>query len=527
MCLIYKRNNLFGTALEVKFDCSCITTVLFMANKTPSDIAKILELQPKDSVPLYRQLYNRLRMAILSGQLKAGAQLPSTRTLANELGISRNTVLFAYEQLLAEGYVNGKIGSGTTVADVLPETLLATSNDLPTLLQQQTLPSQLSQRGINLTNTPFIPKPLLTDEGIQQRAFRVGMPALDAFPHEIWAQLIAKRAKHSLSELLNYRQPAGYYPLREAIASYLVVTRGVRCTAEQVILVAGSQGGIDLAARVLLDPGNAVWMEEPGYLGARGALEGAGANLFPVPVDTEGLDVVAGVAHCPQARLAYVTPSHQFPLGVTMSLSRRLALLEWANQNNAWLLEDDYDSEYRFSGQPLSAMQGLDQGNRTVYIGTFSKVLFPALRLGYVVVAPDMVEAFIAVHRLTKLHLSAFEQAVLADFITEGHFTRHIRRMRILYAKRRAILIKTLKDTLELEISAPDTGMHLILWLPPGMDDKLASQQAAIHGIDALPISLFSINEYRAGLMLGYAAVNEQEIYEGVQRLAKALTNCA
>jgi GntR family transcriptional regulator / MocR family aminotransferase len=494
-----------------------------MANGIPSNIAKILELQTKDSTPLYRQLYDRLRMAILSGQLKPGAQLPSTRSLASELGISRNTVLLAYEQLLAEGYVDGKVGRGTTVAYVLPETFLTTSNDLPILPQQQAVPSQLSQRGIILANNPFIPKPLLTPEGIQQRAFRVGMPALDAFPKELWAQLIAKRAKHSLPELLNYRHPAGYYPLREAIASHLVVARGVRCTAEQVIVVAGSQGAIDLAARVLLDPGDDVWIEEPGYLGARGALEEAGANLFPVPVDREGLDVAFGIAHCPQARLAYVTPSHQFPLGMTMSLPRRLALLEWAFQKNAWLLEDDYDSEYRFAGRPLSAMQGLDLANRTIYIGTFSKVLFPALRLGYIVVAPDTVEAFITVQGLTKLHLPALEQAVVADFIVEGHFTRHIRQMRTLYAKRRAILVKALKDALELEISAPDTGMHLVVWLPPGVNDRLASQQAANNGVDVLPISLFSINEHRSGLMLGYATVNEQEIHEGVQRLAKAL----
>jgi GntR family transcriptional regulator / MocR family aminotransferase len=494
-----------------------------MANQIPSDIAKILQLQPKDCIPLYRQLCDRLRTAILSGQLQAGVQLPSTRTLASELGVSRNTVLSAYEQLLADGYLHSQVGCGTTVVSILPDILLfpSTSNspNHPPLAPG----SQPSQRGITLANTPFIPKPLLTPAGTQQTAFRVGMPALDAFPSELWAQLIAKRAKHSLPELLNYRHPAGYYPLREAIASHLVIARGVRCTAEQVILVTGSQGAIDLAARVLLDPGDAVWMEEPGYLGARCALLGAGADIVPVPVDTEGLDVAVGATRCPHARLVYVTPSHQFPLGVTMSLSRRLALLEWVNQNQAWLLEDDYDSEYRFNGRPLSAIQGIDRGNSTVYIGTFSKVLFPALRLGYLVVPPNMVEAFIAVHRLTKLHLPVLEQAVLADFMIQGHFTRHIRRMRTLYAQRRSVLVKALKDTLQFEIDAPDTGMHLVVWLPLGMDDKIASQQAAIHGIDVLPISLFSINEHRTGLILGYAAVNEQDIYDGVQRLAIAL----
>jgi GntR family transcriptional regulator / MocR family aminotransferase len=493
--------------------------------KIPSDIAKILELQPQVSTPLYNQIYERLRVAILSGQLKPGLQLPSTRTLASELGISRNTVLLAYEQLLSEGYVQGKVGSGTIVASALPEILFSNSDSNSQINLSTTVPSQISQRGLTLANAPYIPKPLLTPQGIQHKAFRVGMPALDVFPHELWSQLIAKRAKHSLPELLNYRHSAGYYPLRSAIASHLVMARGVCCTAEQVILVTGSQGALDLVARVLLDPGDAVWMEEPGYLGARNAILGAGASVVPVPVDALGLDVAAGIALCPQARLAYVTPSHQFPLGMTMSLSRRLALLEWANQNNAWLVEDDYDSEYRFVGRPLSAMQGIDKTNRTIYIGTFSKVLFPALRLGYLVVPLDMAETFVAVESLTKLHLPAFEQAVLADFMLQGHFTRHIRRMRTLYAQRRAILVKALKQTFSFEVHAPDTGMHLILWLAPGMDDKLASQQAAIHGVDVLPISLFSMNEHRAGLMLGYAPVNEQEIYDGVQRLATALNS--
>lgn len=497
-----------------------------MGKKNLNHIAKVIELQSQNNVPLYRQVYERLRMAILSGQLQGGVQLPSTRSLASELGVSRNTVLSAYEQLLAEGYVHGQVGSGTTVSCILPETLLVNSQENLSIIEltsQETITPQISQRGITLANTPYIPKPLLTPLGEQNRAFRVGMPALDAFPYELWTQLISKRAKYSLTELLNYRHPAGYYPLRSAIASHLAIARGVNCTAEQVIIVTGSQGALDLAARVLLDPGDTVWMEEPGYLGARNALLGAGADIVPVPVDTEGLDVAAGIALCPQARLAYVTPSHQFPLGMTMSLSRRLALLEWAKQNNSWLLEDDYDSEYRFAGRPLSAMQGIDSANHTIYIGTFSKVLFPALRLGYLVVPPTMVEAFIAVQRLTKLHLPAFEQAVVADFMMQGHFTRHIRRMRTLYGQRRAVLIKALKEILTFEVNASDTGMHLVVWLPPQIDDKIVSQQAANYGVDVLPISLFSINKYRDGIMLGYATVNEQEIYDGVKRLAMAL----
>ncbi len=498
-----------------------------MANQATSGMTKILELQPHLSKPLYQQLYERLREAILTGKLKARIKLPSTRALASELGVSRNTVMLAYEQLLFEGYVEGKVGSGTVVASVLPETFFSISKSdraiSPPTCQQPT-PSPLSQRGMTLAHTPFIPKPLLTQKGTQQRAFRVGMPAFDSFPHELWGQLIVRRAKHSLPELLNYRNPAGYLPLREAIAAHIVVARGVRCTAEQVIVVSGSQGALDLAARVLLDSGDAAWIEDPGYLGARSALMGAGANLIPVPVDAEGIDVAAGVARCPQARLAYVTPSHQFPLGMTMSLTRRLALLDWADRNNAWLLEDDYDSEYRFVGRPLSAMQGIDNTNCTIYIGTFSKVLFPALRLGYLVVPPKLVDAFIAAHNFISFYLPVLEQAVLSDFIREGHFTRHIRRMRTLYADRRANLVTALESELDLEVYAPETGMHLIVWLPFGMDDRLASQQAAAHGIDVLPLSLFCIEPpSRGGLLLGYAAVNEQEISDGVRRVAIAL----
>ncbi|RUR80226.1 PLP-dependent aminotransferase family protein [Chlorogloeopsis fritschii PCC 9212] len=496
-----------------------------MANQVKSGITNIFELQPQDSTPLYRQLYERLRLAILTEQLTAGVQLPSTRSLASELGVSRNTVLLAYDQLLAEGYIEGKVGSGTTVAQVLPESLLSTSNNKskPQFEYQQSSQKRLSHRGRALAQTPLIPKPLQTLQGKQQRIFRAGISAVDAFPHELWSQLIARRARNSLQNLLTDRELRGYLPLREAIAAHIVVARGVRCTPDQIIVVAGFQGGFDLAARVLLDPGDPVWMEDPGYLGARGALIGAGANLIPVPVDTEGLDVTAGMAKCPQARLVYVTPSHQFPLGVTMSLARRLALLEWANQNGAWVLEDDYDSEYRFVGRPLTALQGIDSSDCVIYFGTFSKVLFPALRLGYLVVPPDLVEAFIAARHFIGTRVPTLEQAVLADFMNEGHFNRHIRRMRSLYAERRVTLVAALKRELEFEIYAPETGMHIVLWLPPGMNDKLASQQAAVVGIDAMPLSLFSMTQTRAGLLLGYAAVDVHQIHDGVQRLATAL----
>jgi len=356
--------------------------------------------------------------------------------------------------------------------------------------------------------------------------FRVGQPDAEAFPYELWARLLAKHARQSLRTATYYQQAEGYAPLREAIASHIGITRGVRCTPEQVLLTAGSQGALDLSARVLLDPGETAWIEDPGYPGARGALLAAGAHVVPVPIDEEGIDIMIGHTLAPDARIVSVTPSHQFPTGVTMSLNRRLALLTWARQAKAWILEDDYDSEYRFSGRPLDALQGLDNGQQVIYIGTFSKVLFPALRLGYVVVPPELVAGFIATRCFIDVHVPIIEQMALTDFITQGHFTRHLRHMRTLYIERRNALIEALKRELSdlLEVHVPEAGMHLVAWLPIGKDDRLAAQLALSQGIEIDPISRFSVAPLkRGGLVLGYAGATSEELCDGVQRLARAL----
>jgi len=326
---------------------------------------------------------------------------------------------------------------------------------------------------------------------------------------------------------LDYLDPAGYRPLREAIAAYLGMARGVHCTAEQVIVVSGSQQGIGLSAQVLLDPGDAVWVEEPGYFGAKGALLGAGARLVPVPVDPEGMDLVAGKARCPTARLACVTPSHQFPLGMTMSLPRRLALLAWARETGAWILEDDYDSEYRYVGKPLTALQGLDRAGRVIYVGTFSKVLFPALRLGYVVVPRDLVEAFLATRLFLDMHPPWLEQVVLAEFMAAGHFARHIRRMRTLYAERQAALVEAARQLSgALDVRPAGAGMHLLGWLPAGSDDQAIAQLAARHQVSTRPLSRFFLEPLaQRALLLGYAAVPIPAIQEGVRRLATAFAH--
>jgi GntR family transcriptional regulator / MocR family aminotransferase len=481
-------------------------------------------LERASSLPLYRQLYEGLREAILSGRLRPGARLPSTRVLAGDLETSRNTVLAAFGQLLAEGYLEGRVGAGTTVARTLPETLLRARPEVPGL-GRPGRPPRLSRRGALLAGT----RAALARGASTAHPFRAGLPGLDAFPFDLWTRLIARRWRRVPRQLLDYGDPAGYAPLREVIAAYLGEARAVRCEATQVIVVTGAQQALDLAARVLLDPGDTAWVEDPGYQGVRGALIAAGIRLAPIPVDGEGLDVQRAARRAPGARLVYVTPSHQYPLGVTMSLNRRLALLEWASASGAWILEDDYDSEYRYAGRPLAALQGLDTAGRVIYAGTFSKVLFPALRLGYLVVPPELVDPFVAARALTDRHSPSVPQAALADFIEGGHFARHVRRTRGLYAERQAALVRAARRTLGelLEVAPAEAGMHLVGWLPDGVDDCVAARAGLVHEVEATPLSAYRVRPAqrgeRGGLILGYAAYAPREIDDACTRLAAAL----
>ncbi len=479
-----------------------------------------LALDSSSGSSMYRQLYDKLRTAILEGRLRAGAKLPSTRSLAEELAIARNTVMSAYEQLLAEGYLEGKTGSGTYVARTLPEAVL-------------TIPAarQAAPRNRNLFHLSCRGQTLATNRlGIRYmdppRPFRPGVPAIDHFPFDLWSRLLAKYWRREPAGLLPYTDPAGYQPLREAVAEYVTAARAVRCDAEQIIVVSGAQQALDLATRLLLDPEDEVWMEDPGYNGARAVFLAAGVKPVGVPIDDSGLDVTMGEKLSPRARLAYVTPSHQYPTGVVMTLSRRLDLLRWAERKRSWILEDDYDSEYRYASRPVASLQGLDKSGAVIYCGTFSKVLFPSLRLGYIVVPASLVDAFRGAKAVVDRHCPTVEQAVLAEFIAEGHLARHIRRMRMLYLERKDMLMENLRRELggAVEVRSHDAGMHVVGWLQKGMRDSVVSRRALELGVEAPALTSYREKPGgRGGLVLGYAAYSEPQLRNAVRTLTTAI----
>lgn len=478
-------------------------------------------------VPVYRQIYETLRRAILSGQLPARSQMPSTRALAKQIAVSRMTIVNAYDQLHSEGYIEGRSGSGTYVAPVLPEEMLEIKDAKTRRSETPEKASPiLSKRGRLLASFDHTYlRASRTDKNFS--AFHPGIPAMDAFPFDVWARLASRRLKRMSVSLFGSGNPAGYEPLRRAVAAYLQTSRAVRCSPEQVLICAGAQQALALTAQVLIDEGDAVWTEDPGHLGTRNLFAAAGARVVPVPVDDEGFDLQFALKENNEARLACITPSHQFPLGKVMSLSRRLALLNWAKISNAWIVEDDYDSEFRYAGRPFPSLQGLDEksGNRVIYIGTFSLTLFQSLRLGYLVVPDNLIDAFTAARSLADSHSPSIDQAVLTDFIEEGHFARHVRKMRALYAERQKALVEAAECELGgfIEVPSDDAGVHLIGWLPDGIGDKNASRKALEQGVIVNPLSAYSSRKLgREGLIFGYTAFSPGQIRNGVKRLAKA-----
>lgn len=461
---------------------------------------------------LQDQLYGAIRQAVLRGELGAGERLPSSRTLAADLGLARNTVVAATERLVAEGYLESRRGAGLFVAADLPA---EGAGPLATIS-----PPTLSHRAAAF--------PALHAEGehqARQQPFALGQPALDQFPIELWRRLSVQALRRQRDVVLGPGDPRGLAELRVALAQYLSDTRGVICSPETIVVVSGAQQALDLIGRLLLDPGDTVAIEDPGYMGARDALAGIGAKLMPVAVDEQGFDPAAIAASGKTPKLVMLTPSHQFPLGMTLPLARRLALLSEARERRFWIVEDDYDCEFRYGSPPLQALQGLDGGHRVLYVGTFSKVLFPGLRLGYVVLPPALVPDFLTAKATADGYAPGWPQAVLAAFIAGGHLAQHVRRMRTLYRRRRAALLDALDRRAHglLEPRRSEAGLHLVAEFVDGRDDRVAVQAAAAAGLSVAPLSRYAVARRLSGLLLGFAAISEAEMDAAVQRLVATL----
>lgn len=481
-----------------------------------------IALDFESNVPLHRQLYEAFRQLILSGKLLPKQRLPSTRTLAKSLAISRATAVQSYEQLISEGYLQTVGGAGTYVCDRLPEDLLHSKPIEQTKIYCTANNPNLSTYGASLITDA----PLYSPRLAKPIEFRYGQPALDAFPLNLWRQLISRHCRHDRLMLDYANDSLGYQPLREAIARYLIQSRAVQCNADQVLIVSGSQQALDLVSRVVIDRGNGIAVEDPGYLGARHVFLSQGAKLYPLPVDRSGMLVEKLSQHSPHIKLVYVTPSHQFPTGAVLSLSRRLELLAWAEQAGVLIIEDDYDSEFRYEGRPIPALQGLDRTGSVVYIGTFSKVLFPSLRIAYLVVPPRLVNVFARAKWLADRQSPLLEQYVLADFINEGHLERHIRRMKALYDGRRQAIVRSLITYFgdRVTILGENAGMHLMVRLSTNLSDRIIIERAAGVGVGLVSARQYYLESVSTGeFILGYADLNAAEIEIGVQKLAAVI----
>lgn len=488
-----------------------------------SALPTFVHLNASAPQPLHQQLYASLRDAIVSGQLSPGMRLPAARTFARDVNVSRNTAAAALDQLRAEGYIVMRERVGTFVADTLPDSMLSPRRKSATRGSSQARPGPASD--LRPTINASAPRVHFADREGAPRAFRTGLPALDVFPWQLWSRLTSRRFRTSMHALGDYGGSSGYAPLRTAIAEYLRASRDARCTADQVLITAGAQQAVHIVSRLLIAPGDSVWIEDPGYVGARGAFVAAGARLIPVPLNANGIDVAAGIRRAPDARLAYVTPSHQYPTGITMSAARRLDLLQWAATANAWIIEDDYDSEFRYSGRPLACIQGLDAAGRVIYVGTFSKALFPALRLGYVVVPDQLVDELWRMRQLVDRASDFVQQAVVSDFIEQGHFARHIRRMRTLYEERRDALLgcaAILDDY--VDFGPANSGIHVLAKLRSDESDVDIARHTVSHDVEVRPVSVTCIEADLQGFLLGYAAFKPPEIRAAAQRFARTLS---
>jgi len=484
-----------------------------------SGVSPIIPIDRASGVPLHKQIYDGYRSAILSGGLAPGQQVTSSRAFADELRVSRFPVLNAYAQLLAEGYFESRVGAGTFVSAALPEQLMSVAGNETVPAQAPSGPRPVSRRSLLVPS--FQPGNSLRHWG----PFGVHQPAFEQFPFQVWSSLLARHSQSPQANSIHHVDPQGLPRFRDEIASYLRTARGVKCDASQIMVVSGSQQALDITARVLFDPGSRVWVEEPGYSLQRSVLIAAGCELCPVPVDAEGMDVEEGIRRYRRARAAFVTPSHQYPLGSTMSAARRLQLLNWAQSSGAWVVEDDYDSEFRYESQPVASLQGLDANSRVIYIGTFSKVLFASLRIGYIVIPPDLVDRFAAMRFAMDIFPPYLYQEVLTDFIRMGHFGRHIRRMRQLYDGRRTALVSNLRDEFgaTVDVHGAAAGMHLAITLPSGTNDRDITARAAQERLWLWPLSRAYMGENpRHGFILGFGSTPVEQIPRAVAKLKTA-----
>lgn len=476
------------------------------------------EIDRRSTVPLARQVYEIIRKIILSGALRVGAKLPASRALAKELGLSRNTIIFAFEHLISEGYVVSKTGSGTFVSDTVPDLPASASVLLEPSLTDTPAHVTLSRRGADVVRAAQA-------SSTQWGAFVAGVPDVSLFPHDIWVRLLKRRWKKPDPNLLTYAHGAGYYPLRRALSEHLQIARAVRSNPDQVIITNGIHQSISLIANLLADSGQLAWIENPAYWGARTVLQAAGLNTVAVDVDDEGIAPTEQHLQTPP-HLIFVTPSHQYPLGTVMSLARRRMLLEYARVQRSWIIEDDYDSEFRFDGQPIASLQGLDTHDRVIYVGTFSKTLFPGLRMGYIVL-PKALSAHFAIG-LSDIYREGrlMDQAVLADFMEEGHYAAHIRRVRVHYARRQALLREAIHEVFgsDWPMSTHEAGLHLVMHLPPGTDDVGIVLAARSLNISVRALSrYYASGEGRPGLLFGYACVPDDQIKPLFHRLVQVV----
>ncbi|SUB80987.1 HTH-type transcriptional regulatory protein gabR [Pragia fontium] len=469
------------------------------------------------------RFHDALKEIILNGQLKAGAKLPSSRAFSELMSISRNSVIAGLERLIDEGYLIAKKGSGTYVSHNIPDEMI----HIQATSQHQHTEEQLSDLNINPQIKEMFSiwhKALPHVE--QNRIFSIGVGCTDLFPHDLWGRLLGRSWRQFRRLIGQVNEPFGFRPLRQAISDYVKTTRGLNCTEDQILIVNGTQQAMNLTAHVLLQQGDEIWLDEPGYDGALGAFTANGAKIRPVVSDKYGMDIAYGIRHWPNAKMIFTAPSHQFPLGGTLSLSRRIALLDWAAENNVWIFEDDYNSEFRYAAQPIQALQGLDQRERVIYAGTFSKMMFPEFRLGFLVIPKSLIEPFKLAKYYADTRTSYLEQVTLAAFISDGHYARHVRRVRKACYERQSALIEAIQlylpDSFQIEPS--DSGIHIVCWLAEHLTESDIVAKCREIGLGVQPLSRYcQTDSIKQAILLGFAAHPPSELVEGIRKLAQII----